>query len=152
MEHQDRLRRIRDARIGSAKVHIRHLRGKGIREIDHRNVERLVGVFASYGCDRLEPAHRVPIVVSKEEITRILISNAKEATSLREINPPKLIFDASISLRCLRGQHRLAAGQDFFLRHDEQWWGVDIYRAEGLFRFPATCSQLTLAYLRSVRE
>ncbi|KAF7505063.1 hypothetical protein GJ744_001282 [Endocarpon pusillum] len=132
MENQDRYTRIQDARIGSAKIHIRHLRGEGIREIDGRNVKRLVEVFASHGCDRLEPAYRVPIVVSVQEITRILLRNAIEAKALHSANPPRLSLDISSSVTCLRGQHRLAAGQVFFSQEDEQWWGVDIYRAEGL--------------------
>lgn len=152
MEHEDRLKRIQDAKVGSAKVHIQHLRGKGIREIDNSNVKRLLAVFASDGCDRLEPAYRVPVVVSNEEITSILISNSMEVTSLRGAKPPKLTLNDTASLQCLRGQHRLAAGQEFFSEHNEQWWGVDIYRAEGLSRFFDIYLQLTLEYLRPIKE
>ena len=150
MERHDHLAR-QHAKVGSARIDIRYLRGSGFREIDEKNVKRLVKVFASDGCPQLEPAYSVPIVVSSENITKILQRNAIEVASLGRPTYPRLIIDKSSSLTCLHGQHRLAAGQ-VFLRDSEQWWGVDIYRAEGLFRLHLTCSQHILTYLRSITK
>lgn len=127
------------ALLGSAKIDIRNLllRIKDVRDRkklgkDDKNIQRLFDIFLQEKCRRGDPRNRVPVVVSQEDLDRILRLNHVERSNLRDSALPllKKIPD-DVTLVCLHGYHRMFAGQRY-LDPADQWWGVNLYSKEHL--------------------
>ena len=121
---------------GTVRVSLQHLvfdpdlLGRPKQQFLHiKNVERLRHIFATEGCHRLEPAHRIAALISRQEL-QILerVSNLSQSAlrSNAETDLPMLTMPAGMRLRVLHGQHRLEAARRF-LSSKDAWWAVDLY-------------------------
>lgn len=114
---------------GSAKVWLRQLRAEDVhvspRQLDPKNVTRLLRIYQLEGCLRLEPEHHIPVIIEEA----ILESSLRRANVSRAVmrglgEPMQLDFEVEVTY--LHGQHRLAAAQNF-LTLDDKWWVADLY-------------------------
>ena len=123
---RDRQRHFR----GRAKVKLNNLRflkdDEGCREIDAKNVSRLVGVFGTQGCLRLEEENYVPACISDSTLDSALHQSALESQQLLAPNDPPFLELGDQQLTCLHGRHRIEAAR-LFLGPFEEWWIVDLY-------------------------
>ncbi|KAJ5155476.1 hypothetical protein N7492_008279 [Penicillium capsulatum] len=114
---------------GTAKVNLDQisLQPLSSREIDHKNVERLHEIFAKDGCNRLDLRNHVTAVVSKQHLQRTCHATGLTLEELksRQQQCPRLGFRGR-EVKCLHGQHRLKAAEDF-LSPSDRWWTVDLY-------------------------
>lgn len=101
------------------------------RELDKKNVERLVGVYETARCLRLKPEHHIPAVISQQNLN---LAIKHTGTSLEKLLiypqklPPELKFPPGHRLICLHGQHRVEAAKQWGkLSPKEKWWAVDLY-------------------------
>lgn len=92
-----------------------------------KNVQRLKPIFATEGCDRLEPANSVPVLLSQTELDDLTwysqISPSKLYQTASE--PPLLQVAGDAMLKVLHGSHRLEAARQILPREDA-WWTVDL--------------------------
>lgn len=95
-------------------------------------VKKLKGDFALEGCYRLIDEERhVAALISKDELREVVERSKISADALHsDAFPPKLIIPPSKPLKCLYGQHRLAAAANHFQDGDD-WWVVDLF-SDGL--------------------
>lgn len=132
---------------GTAKVNLDQisLQPLSSREIDHKNVERLHEIFGKDGCNRLDLRNHVTAVVSMQHLQRAChaMGLTLEELKSRQQQYPRLAFRGR-QVKCLHGQHRLQAAEDFLFPSD-RWWTVDLY-LDGLDLLSAVFpSLLTLA-------
>ncbi|KAL9082764.1 MAG: hypothetical protein Q9165_008786 [Trypethelium subeluteriae] len=119
---------------GRAKVKLHDLMFEpetvqGARTLDWSNVQRLVHIFQTEGCHRLETEHFVPVVLSLDQLVRARgnAGVAEDELLIRTRVPPLLCFDRP--LLCLHGRHRIEAARRFLTPVDS-WWGVEFYLEE----------------------
>jgi hypothetical protein len=131
---------------GSAKIAIRSLEfgsqeREGVRLLEGKNVSRLLKIFETEGCDRLDPEHHIAALIGQDAFNRALqISRLERATLMdREEVPPRLELDADDRITCLHGQHRIEAAKQY-LNGSDKWWIVDLY-LEGIVTIPAPNSR-----------
>ncbi|TKA80621.1 hypothetical protein B0A49_04907 [Cryomyces minteri] len=118
---------------GRAKVKLLHLAFEGehvpgSRWVDEKNVQRLVQVFETEGCYRLEPEHFVPALVRQADLDHALAASGLTQAELLDCGtiPPTLSLPSQCSLLCLHGRHRVEAAHRH-LGAFEKWWVVDLY-------------------------
>jgi len=119
---------------GSAKVHLQYLRFEQQIDVpsqavflDQKNIARLEKIFDIEGCLRLDPEHRIPVLIDYKDLEDSLDwANLTSAELFTSKVPPTLPFPAGYSLRCLHSRHRITATQKFLLAGDK-WWTVDFY-------------------------
>lgn len=115
---------------GYAKVKLHNLKCHpdntiGFRQLDVENIKRLVRVFETEGCNRLEPEHHIAVKISDEMLMQSLSQTKISQEDLQDpSNPPFLEFGADTQLLCAQGRHRLEACRQF----GEYWWVVELYR------------------------
>ena len=130
---------------GSAKIQLKHLSFDD--DIDHmpnglyshldpKNVDRLEEIFRLEGCQRLEEEHRIAATIDDQVLEEALGRSALTKASLvQQSDPPELKFEATTTLRCLNGKHRIAAAQRVLVVGDK-WWIVDLYTSGQCFHEP----------------
>ena len=120
----------RRAFCGSIKCPIRRLRYESItvdpRQLDPKNVARLLGVFQLEGCRRLEPQNHVPALISQAVWHTLLEHLPGGQSSLNPPNGAPVQVDPQHDLKCLHGRHRIEAAKKY-LHPDDKWWIVDLY-------------------------
>jgi hypothetical protein len=101
---------------------------EGARTLDRENVLRLINIFETEGCYRLEPEHYISALISQETLDKGLRkSNLTQAGLLDyQSEPPELLLDDDSTVVCLYGQHRIEAGKAY-LALREKWWVVRLY-------------------------
>jgi len=111
---------------GSAKVSLNNLQFDELtRRLESKNVARLVRIFQYEGCLRLEREHHVPVIIDEVQLSYMCQQSGVEPGSL--LTDALVILNCeNITLRCLHGQHRIAAAKEF-LEPGDKWWIVDIY-------------------------
>jgi hypothetical protein len=115
---------------GTARINLKHIfpHPSICRSLDPRNVDRLCEIFSKEGCRRLEVANHVTAVVSNDNLNAALQKAEVSAALLMSGTSdqyPHLPFSSG-QVKCLHGQHRLKAGEEF-LSECDQWWTVDLY-------------------------
>lgn len=105
------------------------------RQLDLKNVQRLLNIFELEGCLRMEPDNYVPALIPRA----LLPTVPKVAGGLADwmIEPP--VFDPPESLYCLHGRHRIEAARQY-LSLTGKWWVVYLYVEEHL----SSSSRITL--------
>ena len=133
VEDADRFLQKQSHYRGRAKVNIHKLTFDdphlpGGRTLDHQNVVRLVQVFESEGCLRLEPEHSIPVLIEDDTLSRYLQSSGTSHAGLLDLRhiPPTLQLDGPDNLLALHGQHRIEAARRYLDTFD-QWWVIDLY-------------------------
>lgn len=122
----------RHAFCGSIKCPIRRLRYESInvdpRQLDFKNVARLVGVFKLEGCRRLESQNHVPALISRAALHTLLehIPRGQSSLDLKDKDGVPFLVDPPNDLTCLHGRHRIEAAKKY-LHPDDKWWVVDLY-------------------------
>ncbi|KAL1873636.1 hypothetical protein Plec18167_006153 [Paecilomyces lecythidis] len=117
---------------GRAKVKLSNLEFErdevlGTRPEDKANTQRLVEVFRTEGCVRLEPEHHVAAVVSEDQLHQsLLLSSTSQEALIQAPEPPILNLSHDTKLICLYGKHRLKAAEIC----GEDWWVVELYLDE----------------------
>lgn len=111
---------------GSAKVPITQLDFLP-STLDVKNIVRLRQIFNLEGCFRLDPANRIPAIVTQSEIKKALDHAKLQKSRLTKPNsiPLYLAFEGT-KLLCLYGRHRIAAVKDV-LNAGDRWWTIDLY-------------------------
>ncbi len=128
---------------GSAKVHLRYLHFEQFEQqinvpsqavfLDQKNIARLEKIFDIEGCLRLDPEHRIPVLIDDGDLKASLHqANLASAELFTSNIPPALPFPENYRLICLHGRHRIAAAQNFLLAGDK-WWTVDFYSESRYF-------------------
>ena len=115
---------------GYAKVKLSNLTCQpdntiGLRTFNPDNVKRLIRVFQTEGCNRLEPENHIAVKISDTLLQRTLLRMNIDQRELQD--PAKLPFldlGPDIQLLCAQGKHRLEACRQF----GEYWWVVELYR------------------------
>lgn len=113
------------------------------RQVDMKNVDRILAIFELQGCLRLIPENHVPTLVSLTTLAAIVQRLPEGQTLLGPSgSKPAILSDVPDDLLCLHGQHRVEAAKRF-LPAREKWWIVDLYAKGTLARiiFCAQCSQ-----------
>lgn len=113
---------------GSVRIMIRHLRSKSAREVDEKNVERLVQVYRLEGCQRMDPMHYVPATIESETFVKAVSAAGLDQVALQQPHdePPLLDLPSTCTVTCLHGKHRLLAAEKF-LPASQHWWTVNLY-------------------------
>jgi Protein of unknown function (DUF3723) len=111
---------------GSVKIPLDKLQHEELpdnpRQLDEKNVARLLDVFHKEECQRREPDNHVPALISRSTLPEIPV---RADGDLPLFNPDQpLIY--------LDGSHRLKAAGKFFTGND-RWWVVDLYSDGMLF-------------------
>lgn len=93
---------------GSARIHLQHFLFEGQFDtsspvfLDQKNVTRLEKLFDIEGCLRLDPEHRIPVIISDVLLEeRLLLARLKDSDLLTSSIPPTLPFPAESRLNCL---------------------------------------------------
>ena len=97
------------------------------RQLDSKNVQRLVKIFALEGCLRLDPDNYVAALIPQSLLSRIHQVGTVPASG--DVVPP--IFDPPEPLRCIHGKHRIEAAKQHFAL-EGKWWVVNVYVKEYL--------------------
>lgn len=114
---------------GCAIIDFHHLKFEtnptlGSRQLDERNVERLLKIYEIEGCGNLEPEHRIAALLDQETLSKGMSQSGVTRDSLLDPTvQPRLLFEGGVRLNCVFGRHRLKAGECF----GEKNWLVDIY-------------------------
>lgn len=118
--------------LGSACIYLDHLSFEDppVRDLDEKNVDRLFNIFKIEGCKRYERMNHVLVLIEHHDLKRTLRANNISSTQIKREDPPFIKLSDNFSLVCLHGRHRLAAAK-LFLKPREQWWVVDVFRADG---------------------
>ncbi|SMY30085.1 unnamed protein product [Zymoseptoria tritici ST99CH_1A5] len=113
---------------GFARVRLDHITFDSGRELDDRNVERLLGIFKLQGCQREEPGHSIPVLVDKDTLAAALAHEGSPPRILHQtsVEAEPLLFPSAITLTSLHGKHRVHAARKFLLPVD-QWWTVKVF-------------------------
>ena len=118
---------------GCAKIYIHSLKFEnehvaGGRTVDPKNIARLVKVFESEGCHRLEAEHHIPALIGDAFLEDRLHESSISYAALLNLQqePPFLHFADGQELIALHGKHRIKAAEKF-LEPFDRWWVVDLY-------------------------
>ena len=111
--------------LATAKCSLHHLQPQPIeqcpRQLDPKNVGRLVEIYKLEGCKRLERENFVPVVVGSDVWETTTRSGGGDG-DLQWLKP-------SEQLVYLHGRHRIEAAK-VFLHPDDRWWVVEVYAAD----------------------
>lgn len=114
------------------------------RELDQKNIERLIEVYEIDRCDPLQPERHIPALISQRSLELATKHTGTSAGNLlcpQEL-PLELKFPPGHHLKCLHGQHRVEAAKQWGeLLLKDRWWAVDLY-LEGV----VTCSILLVLF------
>ena len=130
MTSQERNRAFR----GSIKYPLHRLhyeRSENPRQLDHKNIERLIKVFELDGCDRLNTANHVPALISGSSLTALLETVPGGVDRLKSTDEEPVLVDLPDRLTYLHGRHRLEAAKRV-LAASEKWWVIDLYEEDVL--------------------
>lgn len=125
------------AKVGLANLVFEGENVPGGRIFEQKNVTRLLHIFETEGCCRLnEPEHYITVLVNPLVLEHSLQrSNLEAATLLNPAqHPQRLNLNGDESLIVLDGKHRADAGRKFLAPFD-QWWVVELYSTE----LPSSC-------------
>ncbi|KAK2809765.1 hypothetical protein FQN50_003610 [Emmonsiellopsis sp. PD_5] len=116
---------------GYAKIDLSHFICEGDSVVGSRprgkNADRLLRIFKSAGCDRRDPEHHIPVLISNDILDQALSrSQMTQEALLSSIDPPQLILGSETRLVYLKGKSRLGAAHEFFLPGNK-WWGAKLY-------------------------
>ena len=118
---------------GRAKISLHNLKFEDEhvacgRTVDPKNIARLVGVFESEGCLRLEAENHIPALIGQTLLGDCLRNSFVSQAALLDFrqDPPFLNLADGQCLVALHGKHRIKAAERF-LEPFDRWWLVDLY-------------------------
>ena len=127
--------------FGSVKVWLHNLRAEdepvNPRQLDVKNVTRLVHIFRIEGCFRSEPQHRVPVLIDEVVARRTNLVNRAGELGFINLEPRE-------TLLYLHGRHRLQAAKEFFPPADA-WWVADLYSSSTCLKTTSGALMLKIA-------
>ena len=143
MGENDSLREKSKAYCGTVKIPLYLLKHEGPeqnpRQLNAKNVNRLLRIFELEGCLRLETENHIPALVSQEMLIYLLSTVQGEEAKLKKWNEHLLFFQPFEALTILHGRHRLEAARKF-LRYHDKWWVVDLF----LEQYLSLATQITI--------
>jgi hypothetical protein len=112
---------------GSFKIPLDKLKPEKIpdnpRQFDPKNKAELVRKFNLVNCQKLDPEHYVPALISRADLPQSVRPNRNLFDEPEQFNPPReLIY--------IDGQHRLEAAKEF-LAGEDRWWVANLF-ADGM--------------------
>lgn len=110
---------------GTAKISLECLLFDPEEELDRRKTDHLVRIFKQGGCDRLNPNHFIPGVISQDVLRASLEKSNLDAQGLQSPQPPTLVLPPGTRVKCLQGRHRIEALRR--LTHLATWWTIKLY-------------------------
>lgn len=120
---------------GCAKIYIHNLEFEnehvaGGRTIDPKNIARLVEVFESEGCHRLEAENHIPALIDDAFLENCLHESSIDHAALLDLQqePPFLRLADGQQLIALHGKHRIKAAEKY-LEPFDRWWVIDLYNS-----------------------
>ena len=135
---------------GSIKCPLRRLRYEPItvdpRQLDPKNIARLLEIFKLEGCRRLESQNHVPALISRAVLQTLLerVPGGQSSLNPQDKNKTPVQVDLDNDLTCLHGRHRIEAAKKY-LHPDDKWWVVDLYAdGEVLSPFAPAMLRVTL--------
>ena len=115
---------------GRAKIKLSNLsfvRDKNTSlELSAKNVSRLVAVFSTQGCLRLDEENYIPACISGQALNSALERSRLQSEQLSAPYDPPFLDLGDYRLICLHGRHRIEAAK-LFLGPFDEWWVVDLY-------------------------
>lgn len=133
--------------MGYARIPLHHLDFDSGRDIDHKNIKRLLHIFGEEGCQQDDHRHSVPVIMNSEVLVDALYARRMTLSSLRQsaADAPLLNLPPDVRIVCLHGKHRIQAAVKF-LKPPYQWWTVRIYNegkaVRDSLRLSKTCDEL----------
>ena len=128
---------------GSVKVWLSQLVYEDLltnpRQLDPKNVNRLLEIYRLEGCHRFDLKHRIPALIDKLTLDRALQKSSVTPSTLNSVEEPQLL-DFGRGIVYLHGRHRLEAAKTF-LEADDKWWVVDLF-SEGMISSSSILSAL----------
>ncbi|KAF7594883.1 hypothetical protein BBP40_007917 [Aspergillus hancockii] len=103
------------------------------------NVKRLLHRFQKEGCRRQDPLCWIPAELSPADLQHVLSFNSLQG--LDKNRPQEINLPSQWNMRCMQGQHRVAAALQW-LDPNDQWWILNLYDS----------SKLTCEARRRLRE
>ena len=120
---------------GCAKISLHNLKFEdenvaGGRTVDPKNIARLIEVFESEGCLRLEAENHIPALIGETPLGDCLRNSSVSQAALLDFrqDPPFLHLADGQCLVALHGKHRIKAAENF-LEPFDRWWVVDLYNS-----------------------
>lgn len=130
LEYEKRLAEERTSKYrGTASIRLEtlHFPSKDVRELDEKNVDRLIELFQKEGgCRRLEPQNHIPALVNPQQLEAALQASGVSTERLLADSYPELNFPPNYQLWCLHGRHRIQAAARVLPLNDRRWV-VDLY-------------------------
>ena len=116
--------------LGTARVPIGKLEFPQVpslcREMNEKNVARLLHIFKLEGCLRLEAENHVSAIIDPALSTNAVLKSGLDVNTLSKSSEPRLLPNPDFNVACLNGRHRVAAARRFLDPYDD-WWTVDFY-------------------------
>lgn len=97
---------------------------KKSRQLNQKNVKRLIKVFELEGCRRLDSENHVPALISNRALSILLEFVTEGEVRLKASDKQPVSSDNLGGLTYLHGRHRLEAAKSF-LPANEKWWVVE---------------------------
>ena len=92
------------------------------RQLNRKNVQRLINIFALEGCFRLEPDNYVTALLPHSLLIRVPRICTVPANG--DVVPS--VFDSPEPLQCIHGKHRIETAKKYFALKSK-WWVINVY-------------------------
>lgn len=110
---------------GYARVKLDNIDFDSGRDLDDRNVNRLIDIFKSQGCKRESTANAISVLVQRSAIEEALARQGSSSLAVHSIVPAQLPY-LNAKVLCLQGKHRIHAARKV-LPYGDWWWTVKIF-------------------------
>lgn len=132
LSHQEALRFRGLARVDLAKLNFEYALSQGHRNLEQRNVKRLLGIFRTHGCERYESANFVKARVDAGSLDAALTSQGFRLPQQPPDSWQAIPILQVSSIDCLNGLHRVLAARKY-LDLNDQWWIARLYTEGWVF-------------------
>ena len=110
---------------GYARINLDNVKFDSGRDLEDRNVKRLVGIFQLQGCERRNTANAISVLVERKTLENVLPQQSSPTSTSYSITPGQLPH-LDTKVRCLQGKHRIHAARKV-LRGLDRWWPAKVF-------------------------
>ena len=110
---------------GYARVKLENIDFDSGRDLDDRQVKRLLHIFKQQGCQREDTTNAISILVAKTASGNGPTQQDSSGSGVHSVVSAQLPHLNSKVL-CLHGKHRIYAARKF-LKNDDRWWTAKVF-------------------------
>lgn len=92
----------------------------------NKRIKILERYFEREGCHRLRLLNHVAAIINPSDLDAAMRRSGVTVLTNTEPAFSKVVFPDGFQLQCVKGMHRILAGQGF-LSVSDKWWVVDLY-------------------------